>query len=136
MVFICKHEGCSLTAYKDSGGVWTIGYGHIKNVLPTDIISQEQADLFLLQDLKPTEICINENVKVVINQNQFNSLSSFIFNVGVNAFSKSTLLKKLNSGDYSGAANEFMRWVYDNGRFVQGLFNRREDEKNLFLQDV
>ena len=131
--FICSHEGCILSAYQDGGGIWTIGYGHTINVSSTDIISQAQAEVFLLQDLTPVEACINKKVAVSLNQNQFDSLCSFIFNVGVSAFNNSTLLKKLNANDFTGAANEFTRWVYDNGKFIEGLFNRRQHEKNLFL---
>ncbi|WP_455424812.1 lysozyme [Dryocola sp. LX212] len=131
--FISVHEGCKLKAYKDGGGVWTIGYGHTKGVQKGQAITQAQADEFLEQDLAPVESCINESVNVDLNQNQFDALADFVFNVGESAFTSSTLLKKLNAGDYRGAADQFTRWVYDNDVFVQGLYNRRVDEKTLFL---
>lgn len=131
--FIRDHEGCKLTAYMDGGGVWTIGVGHTRGVQQGQTITREQADAFLAQDLAPVENCINENVMVELNQNQFDALADFVFNTGEGAFTSSTLLKKLNASDYRGAADQFPRWAYDNGVFVQGLYNRRIDEQNLFL---
>ena len=131
--FIREHEGCKLTAYQDGGGVWTIGIGHTKGVKAGQAITQAQADAFLVSDLTPVEDCINENVTVTLNQNQFDALASFTFNVGESAFTASTLLKKLNAGNYSAAADQFTRWAYDNDEFVQGLYNRRVDERVLFL---
>lgn len=131
--FIRAHEGCKLTAYQDGGGVWTIGVGHTKGVKKGQTITQVQADKFLADDLAPVESCINGKVTAALNQNQFDALASFVFNVGESAFKGSTLLKKLNAGDYPGAANEFPKWCHDNGKTVQGLLNRRIDEQALFL---
>lgn len=131
--FIRSHEGCKLAAYLDGGGVWTIGVGHTKGVEKGQTITQEQADKFLADDLAPVESCINGHVTAQLNQNQFDALASFVFNVGEAAFTGSTLLKKLNAGDYTGAANEFPKWDHDNGVVVQGLLNRRLDEQALFL---
>jgi lysozyme len=131
--FIRDHEGCKLTAYKDGGGVWTIGVGHTKGVKAGQTITQAQADAFLASDIEPVESCINQAVTVALNQNQFDALASFTFNVGESAFKSSTLLKKLNAGDYRAAADQFTRWVYDNDVFVQGLYSRRVDERDLFL---
>ncbi|EDV9112271.1 lysozyme, partial [Salmonella enterica subsp. enterica] len=88
---------------------------------------------FLDNDLRQVESCISERVTVALNQNQFDALVSFVFNVGRQAFSDSTLLKKLNEGNYRAAADQFTRWVYDNDKFVQGLYNRRVAERDLFL---
>ncbi|MFK3711822.1 lysozyme [Leclercia adecarboxylata] len=131
--FIRAHEGCKLKAYQDGGGVWTIGVGHTKGVKKGQSITQEQADQFLAEDLSPVEGCINEHATAALNQNQFDALASFVFNVGESAFKDSTLLKKLNAGDYRVAADQFTRWVYDNNVFIQGLYNRRIDEQALFL---
>jgi lysozyme len=131
--FIRDHEGCKLTAYADTGGVLTIGVGHTKGVKAGQRITQQQADQFLSDDLNPVETCINKNVVVTLNQNQFDALAAFIFNVGSGAFINSTLLKKLNTGNYCAAADQFTRWVHVNNVFVQGLYNRRCDEKALFL---
>ncbi|ECD3895791.1 lysozyme [Salmonella enterica subsp. enterica serovar Gloucester] len=131
--FIRAREGVKLVAYQDGGGVWTIGYGHTRGVKQGQVINHEQADEFLNNDLRQVESCISERVTVALNQNQFDALVSFVFNVGRQAFSDSTLLKKLNEGNYRAAADQFTRWVYDNDQFVQGLYNRRVAERDLFL---
>lgn len=131
--FIRAREGVKLAAYQDGGGVWTIGYGHTRGVKQGQVINHEQADEFLDNDLRQVESCISERVTVPLNQNQFDALVSFVFNVGRQAFSDSTLLKKLNEGNYRAAADQFTRWVYDNDKFVQGLYNRRVAERDLFL---
>ncbi|EJS6056321.1 lysozyme [Salmonella enterica] len=131
--FIRAREGVKLAAYQDGGGVWTIGYGHTRGVKQGQVINHEQADEFLDNDLRQVESCISERVTVPLNQNQFDALVSFVFNVGRQAFSDSTLLKKLNEGNYRAAADQFTRWVYDNDQFVQGLYNRRVAERDLFL---
>ncbi|EAU0368156.1 TPA: lysozyme [Salmonella enterica subsp. enterica] len=131
--FIRAREGVKLAAYQDGGGVWTIGYGHTRGVKQGQVIIHEQADEFLDSDLRQVESCISERVTVALNQNQFDALVSFVFNVGRQAFSDSTLLKKLNEGNYRAAADQFTRWVYDNDQFVQGLYNRRVAERDLFL---
>lgn len=131
--FIRAREGVKLAAYQDGGGVWTIGYGHTRGVKQGQVINHEQADEFLDSDLRQVESCISERVTVALNQNQFDALVSFVFNVGRQAFSDSTLLKKLNEGNYRAAADQFTRWVYDNDKFVQGLYNRRVAERDLFL---
>ncbi|EBY1867554.1 lysozyme [Salmonella enterica subsp. enterica] len=131
--FIRAREGVKLAAYQDGGGVWTIGYGHTRGVKQGQVINHEQADEFLDSDLRQVESCISERVTAALNQNQFDALVSFVFNVGRQAFSDSTLLKKLNEGNYRAAADQFTRWVYDNDKFVQGLYNRRVAERDLFL---
>lgn len=132
---LIKHfEGCKLSAYKCPSGVWTIGYGHTKGIKQGMKISQKQADNYLKDDLKTFEHCINKYVKVTINQNQFDALVSFTFNCGGGALKSSTLLKKLNKKDYSGAANELLRWNKSNGKVLAGLTRRREAEKALFLK--
>lgn len=130
--FITDWEGCELTAYKDSGGVWTIGVGHTKGVRAGQKITKSQADAFLKRDLLDVEDAINELVTVKLHQDAFDAIASLVFNIGKTAFKKSTLLKKLNRGDFAGAKNEFLRWNHDNGRVVKGLTKRRQAEANLF----
>lgn len=130
---IKNFEGCRLSAYQDSVGVWTIGYGHTKGVHPKQSISQTEADRLLKQDLAVFESGVNNLVKVELKQCQFDSLVSFSFNIGIGAFSKSTLLKKLNQKDYKEAANQFLRWNKAGGKVLAGLTRRREAEKSLFL---
>jgi len=127
------HEGLRLKSYKDSAGVWTIGYGHTgEDVSPGMKITRNRATKLLKMDLKRFEEAVIKNVEVPLNQNQFDALVSFSFNVGVNAFKNSTLLEELNKGNYKEAENEFMCWVYAGGRRLQGLVNRREEESALF----
>ena len=130
---LIKHfESLQLKAYKCSANVWTIGYGHTKNVKEGDRISQDQANCFLMQDLYSVERAIFRLVKVKLNQNQFDALCSLIFNIGISAFNKSTLLAKLNKEDYVGAAEQFRRWNKVNNVVMAGLVRRRQAEEDLF----
>ena len=95
-------------------------------------ITPEQAEKFLKEDLKTFEKIVKDNVKVPLNQNQFDALVSFVFNVGGGNFKNSTLLKVLNKGDYSAAAGEFSKWVYCGGKKLPGLVRRRQAEAELF----
>lgn len=130
-------EGCRLKAYLCPSLIPTIGYGHTTGVKLGDIITQADADRFLLQDIKRFEQAVAALVKVPINTNQFSALVSFTFNVGVGAFKSSTLLKKLNLRDYKGCSNEFDRWVYgSNKKPLEGLKKRRKLERELFNKSV
>lgn len=132
-IFIKGYEELMLEAYQDGGGVWTYGYGHIHNVKKGDVITAAQAEQFFNDDLAPVEITLNAAIKVAVTQNQFDALASLTFNIGNAAVTSSTLLKKLNASDYSGAANEFPKWCHDNGKIVKGLQTRRNAEKAVFL---
>lgn len=129
--FIKSWEGRKLLAYYDSGGVLTIGYGSTgKHVKPGMRISEAQAEKLLMDDLDRFERRVASLVKVPLSDNQFAALVSFDFNTG--AIHKSTLLKKLNKGDYAAVPSELMKWVNDNGRKIQGLVNRRKAEVTLW----
>lgn len=136
---IVKHfEGRELKAYQDAVGVWTIGYGHTAaagppEVYPGQTITAAQAEAILQKDLELFENGVRDLVKVPINSNQFSALVSFSFNVGLGALAESTLLRKLNAGDYQGAADEFPRWVKAGGQTLPGLVRRRDAERALFL---
>ena len=130
---VARFEGLRLNAYQDTGGVWTIGYGHTATARPGLQWSTEQARSALLRDLETHADDMRRLVKVDLSQSEFDALTSFVYNFGATQFSKSTLLRKLNAGDRNGAANEFMRWTYDNGRQLAGLQLRREAERELFL---
>lgn len=97
-----------------------------------DVVTQAQAEELFWEDFKEHVIPL-EKVKVPLSENQKVALASFIFNVGPTAFKNSTLLKKLNKNDIKGAADEFDRWILDNGVIKKGLINRRKEEKELFL---
>ncbi|HXG01499.1 MAG TPA: lysozyme [Bacteroidota bacterium] len=121
-----------MKAYLCPAGVWTIGYGHTGGVKEGDRITLQQAEELLKQDLERFEECIRRSVTVPLNQNQFDALVSFAFNVGCMALENSTLLRKLNAGDYAGAAQEFGKWVKSRGVILPGLIKRRDAERALF----
>ena len=133
---LIKHfEGCELEAYKCPAGVWTIGYGHIKGVSEGMSITQEQAEQMLLDELKEYENYINELVTVNLSQNQFDALVSWVYNLGPANLQSSTLLKVLNSGDYSGVPAQIERWNKAGGKVLEGLIRRREAESALFCEN-
>jgi lysozyme len=125
-------EGLRLNAYLDGGGVPTIGYGHTHDVKLGDTCTQEQAEQWLEEDIASSEYDVNRLVKVDLTQDQFDALVDFVFNLGASQFARSTLLLKLNLHDYKGAAAEFKRWCFDNGKVVAGLVKRRAAEEQLF----
>ena len=135
---IKDEEGYRAKAYKDAVGVWTIGYGTTNPTVAFEgnEIGKVKAETYLRQDVESAEDAIRRFVKVELDQHQFDALVSFVYNVGEGAFRKSTLLKKLNSGDTLGAANEFPRWVYAKGKKLNGLIKRRNKERALFLEGV
>jgi lysozyme len=128
-----QFEGLRLEAYQDTGGVWTIGFGHTKGVKKGDKCTKEDAEAYLREDMAEAVKAVNDLVKVGITQQQFDALCDFVFNLGVNAFRNSTLLRLLNTGDYKSAYNQFARWKYDNGRVIEGLVRRRKAEADLFI---
>lgn len=100
---------------------------------PGMCINTQEAEMLLKSDLRRFERAVDSLTHVPLNQAQFDALVSFTFNVGIAAFGKSTLLKKLNRKDYSGAANEFGRWVNAGKKRLPGLVSRRQEERKLFL---
>lgn len=128
-----RFESCKLTAYQDSVGVWTIGWGHTGGVYPGMTCTQAQADQWLAEDIKGSGLKVQSLVTVSLNQNQFDALVDFVFNLGTANFRTSTLLRKLNAGDYSGAAAEFPKWNHAGGQVLPGLTKRRLAEQQLFL---
>lgn len=139
---LIKHfEGCELVAYRDSVGVWTIGYGHTSNAGDPQVtsglrITQEQAETILARDLVKYEAAVERWVKVPLNENEFAALVSFTFNLGEGSLSESTLLRLLSRGQRSKAADEFPRWVMAGGKRLEGLVRRRAAERELFLKPV
>jgi len=132
---IKNFEGCRLTAYKCPANILTIGYGHTGSDVHTgQKITQEEAEKLLRQDLIVHCNNVSRLVKVPLNQNQFDALVSFEYNVGYGAFMNSTLLKLLNQKKYKEASEQFGRWKFAGGKILAGLVKRREAEKQLFLQ--
>jgi lysozyme len=128
------YEGCKLAAYQDSVGVWTIGYGHTKNVYEGMTITQEQAEQMLLDELKEYESYIDNLVTVPLNQNQFDALVVWVYNLGPTNFKNSTLLKELNNGNYQAVPIEIKRWNKAGGKVLEGLIKRRKAEAILFSE--
>lgn len=144
---LTEWEGSSNEAYQDVAGLWTIGVGHLltKDELTSgkililgeaikyhDGLTSLQIDRLLTQDLAGAEGAVNSGINVSLNQNQFDALVSFVFNVGRQAFYQSTLRKLLNEGRYARVNNQLRRWNRSAGKIVQGLVNRRENEIKLF----
>ena len=127
-----QFEGLSLTAYQDVAGVWTNGYGNTHGVVPGSTISFQQAQDDLASNIEGAEYVVNRVVTVQLNQNQFDALVDFVFNLGSANFQSSTLLRKLNAGDISGASAEFPKWNHAGGVVVDGLTRRRLAEQALF----
>ncbi|EBI3591983.1 lysozyme [Salmonella enterica] len=132
-----REEGCKLTAYPDSRGIWTIGTGHTGKVDGVAIhrgmtITQDTADRLLRDDLSWVERCIADRVAVVLNQNQYDALCSLIFNIGANDFIGSTVRRQLNAGNYTAAADAFLKWSRA-GSNPTILAPRRGRERAMFL---
>ena len=135
---IKEFEGCRLKAYKCPAGIWTIGIGHTglvngKPITEGMTITELMAETLLAIDLQKFENAINTKVKKPLTQNEFDSLTSLVFNIGIGAFEKSSMLKLLNSGHIPLAAGQFDRWIYAKGKVLNGLKKRRAAEKALFL---
>jgi len=131
-----KFEGFGPEPYPCPAGKWTIGYGHvITKGEKFGRISREEANALLRKDMKPFEETIRRYVDVELGRKQFDALSSFAYNIGPTAFRESTLLRKLNARDYSGAADEFPRWNKSEGIVLPGLVHRRYEEMGLFRSE-
>ena len=144
---ITRFEGVILHSYLCPKGVLTVGVGHTGSDVTKDmVITEKEAEQLLKKDLKLFESKLNYSIEhdhVVLNQNQFDACISFIFNLGFSAFIFSTLYKKLKAGDFDGASDEFLKWVYitktdklTGERFklkLKGLEQRRKAERDLFL---
>jgi len=132
-------EGCKLKAYQDSVGIWTIGIGSIRYednspVKEGDIITEAGAISLLSGFLRKTEEKVNELLKVTLKQHQFDAIMSLVYNIGIGAFTKSTILKKINNTpDDPSIGNEFTRWCRAGGKVVPGLLRRRKAEAQLYL---
>lgn len=131
-----KFEGCVLHAYQDIVGVWTIGYGHTSGVKAGDTCTQEQATSWLEEDIQEAVKAVEKYVTTALNQNQFDALVDFTFNLGAGALEHSTLLKFLNAGDYLAAAGQFRLWNHAGGKVNAGLTARRQAEQSLFNTNV
>lgn len=132
LALVRKYEGLRLEAYQDTSGVWTIGYGHTREVNPGDRITAPRAEQLLERDLRDAEKSVAGLVKVSLTDNQFSALVSFVFNEGAAAFARSSLLRKLNAGGYGQVPACLKAWIFDNGRVLPGLVKRRAAEAALW----
>ena len=138
---IKKSEGLILNAanHGDSNtdsALYTVGYGHTRTAYEGMVISERQAENLLFKDIEVSERDVNSLVKVPLNQNQFDALVSFVFNVGYTQFNRSTLLKVINAGDMEAACLQFSRWIYDGGVKLNALVSRRAAECELFSRPI
>jgi lysozyme len=129
---IKKFEGCELKAYRCAANVLTIGYGTIKDVTEDMEITKEEAESLLKEEMHEYEGYINDMVKVPLEQNQFDAMVSWVFNLGSGNLSSSTLLKKLNDSEYDEVPAQIKRWNKAGGKVLDGLIRRREAEALLF----
>jgi len=140
-ILIARFEGKRLKPYQDTGGIWTVGYGSTYNldakrpVIETDIIDDATALRWLKSQVGTFGNQVKAVIKVPVNQNQVDSLTSLAYNIGINAFKSSTLLRLLNENKPKiEVADQFTRWNRVNGVIVNGLINRRKAERELFLR--
>lgn len=140
IAFIANNEAPggepALTAYQDQGGVWTIGFGHTAGVKAGDTCTAEQAFKWLSDDAQFAVQGVDTLVHTALNQNQFDALVDFTFNLGIGNLKISTLLFLLNRGDYDEAADQFPRWDEVGGVPNPGVLSRRERDRQLFLTPV
>ncbi len=130
-----RFEGCRLNAYPDTGGVWTIGYGHTHGVHEGMTCTPEQAQIWLEQDIQAAADAVNRLVSVLLKQSEFDALVDFVFNLGAGAFARSTMLEDLNAGNLAAAALQFPLWDRDAGRVLAGLLHRRLAEEAEFNEE-
>lgn len=135
LVAVTQHEGVRFNAYLDIAGIPTICVGSTSDVRLGMRASKAECDRRLRTDMSYAEHFVKQCVRVPITQNQYDAMASFVFNVGGSAFCKSTLLRRLNAGDYAGAAREFPRWSYAAGKYSDGLNKRRLAEQAVFLKE-
>ena len=132
---LIKHfEGFRSHPYRCQANVWTIGYGHTRGVTQQTLpVSKGEAEVLLLEDVARFERSVKRLIQARLTQGQFDALVSFTFNLGGAALQRSRLRMKLNRGDYSGAANELLRWTRAGGVIRKGLVRRRQAERVLFI---
>jgi len=125
-------EGLRLEAYLCPAKKWTIGYGHTATAHRGKKITEKTANKLLVKDLKWVKDTVDNSIGVALTSGQLQAVYSLVYNIGGSAWRNSTLLTKLNKGDYAGASAEFKRWNKGGGRVLKGLVNRREAETILF----
>jgi lysozyme len=135
LALIRSSEGLSLKAYLCPAGKWTIGYGHTEGVTSGMVIDAAAAETLLAADVAALARNVDKLVSVTLTPNQRSALLSFVYNIGLQAFSRSRLLQLLNSGDTAAVPAELKRWVYTRGRILNGLVIRRAREAALWKRE-
>lgn len=134
MSLIKEHEGIRTSTYLDPVGIPTVCYGHTgPEVRLGQRYTLAQCEAILYEDIRKHRAGLNKCITRPLNQNQWDAVTSFAFNVGVSKSCSSTLVRKINRGDLAGAAAEFPKWKYAGGRVLNGLIKRRASERALFL---
>ena len=133
LVGLAVHEGYREEGYQDIVGVWTIGFGTTKGVQPGQKLDPVKALQRALTDSQKFEGALKECVHVPLHQHEYDAFISLAYNIGAGAFCRSTLVRKLNAGDYEGACAEILRWNKAGGKVVRGLVVRREAEHKKCL---
>lgn len=132
---IKQFEGLRLEAYLCPAGIWTIGYGHTSGVSPNSFITIQEADEYLHRDVATIEMQLNK-LNLSLRECQWDAIVSFVFNVGIGNFKASTLLAKIRiNPEDNSIMDEFLRWVYANGKVMKGLQKRRLAEMKLYFSD-
>lgn len=132
---IREMEGLRLSPYRVGSGRLTAGYGHELADEEKRIswpIDKQKAERWLQDDVMIAEKCLEETIEAPLQQHEWDALVSFVYNIGSGAFRKSTIRKRINAGDWKGAANQFERWIYANHEVLPGLIMRREVERMMF----
>lgn len=132
LALIRHFEGCRLEAYLCPAGVWTIGYGHTRGVQAGDVIDQEAAEAYLIEDLEEFEGHVTRLVSTELKQHQFDALVSWTFNLGPGNLKESTLLNRINYGPLSDVPFQMQRWTRAGGKVLEGLVKRRAAEAALW----
>ena len=132
LALIKKFEGCELEAYQCSAGVWTIGYGHTKGIYEGLEITQSEAEKMLVDELPEYEGYVSDKVVPMLQQHEFDALVCWVYNLGPTNLSSSTMLKKLNAGEFKEVPFQMKRWDKAGGQPLLGLTRRRNAEALLF----
>ncbi len=135
IALIKKFEGCELEAYQCSANVWTIGYGHTRDISEGDTCTQADADEMLVDDLQEFEGYVNELVDAELTQSQFDALVAWTYNLGPTNLKSSTMLKEINAKNFARVPSEMRRWNKAGGKTLYGLIRRRQAESLLFMNE-
>lgn len=140
LAHVANQEGCRLAAYQCSADKWTAGLGHTKGITKNEQITLEQAADYFIEDVAVAEKVVTNAITKQASQGEFDMMVSFVFNLGAGNFKRSTLLKKFNAGQNQQACNEYLRWVYVNGKNCNlkasncaGIVKRRQIEREVCL---